>query len=568
MSSQVAQDTAHETHASSVTHVDDLAPIETKGSGPDIEEEKRDAAAPAEEGGLNQSGVLTGFRLFAVFLSLMLACFMFALDQSIVATAIPVIVSDFSALTQVSWIISAYFLTQCGLILLAGQLLTVIKAKWLLLGAIFFFEAGSLICALANSMSMLIVARAIQGIGASGMFVSMLAIIAVVTRVDQRAAFMSTFGLVFVLSSVVGPLLGGVFTERLTWRWCFYINLPFGGVAATAVVFLLPAREPDRSRKDGITGWRAIAKMDWIGSALIIAVITCLLIALQWGGNDYAWSNWRIILLFTLGGVGVIAFAAWELYYDEHALIPKVILKDRNQIAACATIFMFMLAMLGGTYQLPIFYEATRNHSPEKAGIDIIPYMLAVCIGIFVAGGLTAKWGKYWPQILAGPPIAAVGFGLMYTIREDTSNAKIIGYQILSGFGIGIAFQNIILSVQAEYATRPELLPQASGVASFFQLTGAAIGIGIVDTVESIYLNRYLHEYAPDAPFETVRESTSAIYTLPVDQQAPVIHAYVLAISRSFIPIFIALSISMVSAVFIRNHDMRKIGGTAHAAMA
>lgn len=334
-------------------------------------------------------------------------------------------------------------------------------------------------------------------------------------------------------------------------------------MAAAAVLFLLPARKPDRHHKDQPKTWReALTKMDWLGSALVLVFITCLLLALQWGGNDYPWYNWRIPLLFTLGGVLVIVFFIWEYYYNINALIPRELLTNRSIVAASGTCFMLMLAMLGGTYQLPLFYQAGRGHSAQKSGIDIIPFMVLVCVGIFVSGGFVTKFGHYWTFIIVGPPIAAIGFGLLFTVREDTSNAKIIGYQILAGFGIGLAFQNIILSAQAEYAKRPALIPQATSVVSFFQLTGAAIGVGIVNTVQSVYLNTYLHEYAPDAPFEIVRESTSAIATLSDDLKPGVIHAYVLAISKSYLPIFVALALSVVFGVFIRNHNMLKLGVT------
>ncbi|OCF73954.1 major facilitator superfamily transporter [Kwoniella mangroviensis CBS 8886] len=531
-----------------------------KSEGKDVEK-----AEPTQD----NSGLLSGIRLYLVFLSLMLSVFMFALDQSIVSTAIPQIVSEFQAFDQVSWIITGYFLTQCGLILLVGQLLTILKAKWMLLGAVFFFELGSLICAVAKDMTTLIGGRAVQGIGASGMFVSILAVIAVVTRVDQRAAFMASFGIVFVISSVVGPLLGGVFTERVSWRWCFWINLPFGGVAAAAVLFLLPARDPEvnENTPHDRTLLGKLRRMDWLGTALIFLTVTCLLLALAWGGNEYAWSNWRIILLFILGGLLVISFGAWQWYYDKHALIPLSLLKNRSVIACAGAMFFFMLAMLGGTYQLPLFYQAV-THSPEKSGIDIIAFMLSICVAIFISGGITTKFGRYYPFLLIGPPISAIGFGLLYTIDAEMSNARIIGYQILAGFGIGLSFQNVLIAVQAEYHDQPALLPQATGVVSFFQLTGAAIGIGIINTVQSVFLNTEIKRLAPNVDFETVRQSVSAIYQLPVADQPPVIDAYIISITKSFIPIIAACILALIFGAFIRNHNMLTKGGAGAAHMA
>ncbi|ODN78959.1 hypothetical protein L202_04475 [Cryptococcus amylolentus CBS 6039] len=528
---------------------------------------EHEGAAPQAD----DSGLLSGARLYLVFLAMMLCVFMFALDQSIVSTAIPVIVSDFNAFDQVSWIITGYFLTQCGLILLVGQMLTVIKAKWMLLGAVFFFELGSLICGVAKDMNTLIGGRAVQGIGASGMFVSILTIIAIITRVEQRAAFMSSFGIVFVISSVVGPLLGGVFTERVTWRWCFYINLPFGGLAAVAVLFLLPAHAPSKSGSDDTTErsvLHRILRLDWLGTALIFCCMTCLLLALSWGGNEYSWKSWRIILLFILGGLLVIAFGAWQWFYDKRALIPVSLFKNRTLTMSSGAMFFWMLSMLGGTYQLPLFYQAVRDHSPEKSGIDIIPFMLAICIAIFISGGFTTKFGRYWPFLVAGPPFSAAGFGLLYTIDASTSSAKIIGYQILAGFGIGLSFQMVFMAINAEYHERPALLPQATGTISFFQLTGAALGTGIINTVQSVYLNTEIKRLAPDVDFNLVRQSVSAIYTLDPAQRPPVIEAYVISITKSFIPIITSVCLALVFGGFIKNHNMLTKGGAGGAHMA
>lgn len=292
-------------------------------------------------------------------------------------------------------------MTQCGLILLVGQLLTIVKTKWALLAALFFFELGSLICGVAKSMDVLIFGRAIQGVGASGMFATIMVIITIITRVEQRAAFMASFGFVFVISSVVGPLLGGVFTDKVSWRWCFYINLPIGGLAAAAVTILLPARPPPKSEHtEGKTLLQKFGRLDYVGTVMILGIITCLLLALTDGGNKYAWSNWRIIFEFVLGGLLIIAFALWQLRLNNRALIPMIILKNRTEIAASVAVFMTMvrpgttaachrdgaerqMAMLGGTYQVPLYYQAVKNQTATESGISILPFMLASESAVF-----------------------------------------------------------------------------------------------------------------------------------------------------------------------------------------
>ena len=352
--------------------------------------------------------------------------------------------------------------------------------------------------------------------------------------------------------------------KALIHRWCFYINLPIGGIAAAAVFFLLPAHPPHETEQTkNLTVRQKIARLDYVGTALIFGIITCLLLALGDGGNKYAWSNWRIIFEFVLAGVLVIVFSVWQVWLGERALIPTAVLRNRTQIAASIALFMTMLVMLGGTYQLPLFYEAVKNHSPTKAGIDIIVFMVSCCAGIFVSGGATSATGRYWYWILAGPPFAGVGFGLLSTIDAHTSSAKLYGYQFLGGFGIGLAFQNIILSVQAEFHDRPQLMPQAIGVSNFFQLTGAAIGVGIVNTVQSVYLNKELRSKAPDVDFNLVRQSVTAIYSSAITDEARprVIDAYVEAITKSFLPIYIAVAIAFASSIFIRNWNVKERGG-------
>lgn len=195
--------------------------------------------------------------------------------------------------------------------------------------------------------------------------------------------------------------------------------------------------------------------------------------------------------------------------------------------------------------------------------------MVMVCIGIFIAGGVTTKFGRYYPFLIIAPPIGIVGYALFYTLKFDTANAKIIGYQILAGLGIGLGFQMPIIAVQAEYSSTPNLIAQATGILSFFQLTGSALGIGIVNTVESVYLNREIPLLAPDAPFEVVRQSTSAIYSIAEDLRQGVIDAYIIAITKSIIPLFIALAFALCAGVFIRSHNMNALGGAgaAHAAL-
>ena len=267
---------------------------------------------------VDESTILTGRKLFLVFVyvvhthslstlshssnsGFLLSVLLIALDQTIVATALPRIASDFGALDQLTWIVSAYFLTQAGLMLTFGQFLTIAKTKYLYLVAISVFELGSLICALSPSINVLIFARAVQGVGASGIFISVLTVIGQVTRLEDRPILFGSFGGVFAVASIVGPLLGGAFTDHVTWRWCFYINLPFGAISIAAIVIWLPAHDPVESPlHKGMSTFQKWKSLDWLGSILSLGTITPLLLALQWGGQTKPWDDKAVIACFVV----------------------------------------------------------------------------------------------------------------------------------------------------------------------------------------------------------------------------------------------------------------------------
>ncbi|KAG8903456.1 hypothetical protein FRC00_000078, partial [Tulasnella sp. 408] len=303
----------------------DSATLRSVTSAQNVEEKLADpekavasAAPPVDE-----SKIVGGYKLVLIFIGMMLSALLVALDQTIVATAIPRIASEFNALDEVTWIASAYFLTQCGLTLTYGKLLAAVTTKWVYLFAVIVFEVGSAICGAAPNVEALIIGRAIAGVGAAGIFTSCLAILAVVTRLESRPVLFGLFGGVFAFSNVIGPLLGGAFTDHVSWRWCFYINLPLGVITiATILVFIKPNHSTVEPAGFKETMSR-IAGIDWIGCILSIGMIVSILLPLQWGGVSKPWNDKTVIALFCVFAVLLAAFIGWEWYVgEEQAIMP------------------------------------------------------------------------------------------------------------------------------------------------------------------------------------------------------------------------------------------------------
>jgi len=297
---------------------------------------------------------------------------------------------------------------------------------------------------------------------------------------------------------------------------------------------------------------------------LLLGLVTCLMLAIQWGGDKYPWKSSIVIgLLCGFAGIAVV-FVLWEWKFtDAHGILPLRYFKNRTQVGTCIAACFGMFSMLGIIYYLPLLFQAVKHHSATKSGIDILPFMLAIVIGSAVAGLIVSLTGNYWYFLVFGPWLVCVGAGLLYTLHEQSSNGKYIGYQIIFGLGVGMIMQNPIVAIQAN--VDPVDLPQTTALVTFAQLFGGVLGIGVCGTVFANELSSGLMKYAPEAPFGLVRNSVEAIFTLPVEQRAGVIHAYVLAIDKVFIVTVACGAFGSLGALLIRNINIkgRAMGGAA-----
>ncbi|KAH8812502.1 putative MFS toxin efflux pump [Xylogone sp. PMI_703] len=441
-----------------------------------------------------ESNYPTGVKLITLILALCFAVFLVALDQTIIATAIPKITDHFKSISDIGWYGSAYFLTSTSLQPTFGRIYKVFNIKLIFLLAIAVFELGSLICAVAPSSTVLIVGRAVAGMGVGGIFSGALVIIAHSLPLEKRPMVFGTFGGMWGLASIAGPLLGGVFTDKVSWRWCFYINLPIGGFSM-AVVFLVLRipRDPNDSNKPYL---ERLKELDLIGASILIPGIICLLLAVQWGGNTYAWNNSRIIGLFVGAGLFIILFIYSQIRLGEKATLPPRILKQRTVGAVSAFVFFFGAGIFSLMYYLPLYLQSVKGSSPTKSGIQILPLMLSSVLTSILAGVYVTLVGVYTPFIIVSSAIMTVGAGLITTFDIDTVFGRWFGFQIITGLGAGVAFNIPLVAVQT--VLDMDDIPIGSVCVMFFQSLGGALFIAVSQSVFQNGLIDGLKKYAPE----------------------------------------------------------------------
>ncbi|PVG01143.1 ABC transporter [Serendipita vermifera] len=542
-----------------------LAKSGTKKSLDDVQHSEADKDA------IGRSDLLTGTRLAVVWTAFLLSVLLVALDNTIVSTALPKLASHFNALEELTWVATAYLLTQAGSMLIYGQILTILPTKWVYLTTIFVFELGSLICAVAPSMNVLILGRAIAGTGGGGIFTSILTVVAYATKLEQRPILFGTLGAVYQVASIVGPLIGGALTDKVSWRWCFYINLPLGAISILSIGLLLPAHDAiESSLYEGKSTFQKLLAMDWLGGFLSLAAITTLLLPLQWGGNTRSWNDPSVIALLATFGALLIAFLLWEWKMQKYAIVPLYTFKNRTQVGAVIELFLIYFTFLLATIYLPFLYQA-KGRSAVQSGIDIIPFSVSVIVGTTLSAAVVKFTGRYKVSLVAGPWFSAIAGGLFYTIDAHTSNAKLIGYQIILGFGCGSSFQNTLIAIQAEYDSKPALIPQASAIAAFLQLVGGTLGIAVGGTLFANELTRNLGPLVAQISPELVkgvRQSVTVIFSLPKELWEPVVDAYVAALATMFIINVPVLALAGIFGLIVRDWNLKKKNGEKGAATA
>lgn len=505
----------------------------------------------------SNSGYPKGKRLYVILISILVTFLLVTLDQTILATAVPRITSDFHALDEVTWIASSYFITQSSFMLLFGQLAAIIPGKWVFLGSLLVFEVGSLLCGVSTNVYFLIAGRAVAGIGAAGISVASLAIGARIIPLKDRSIFMAGGGGCMAIANIIGPLLGGALADHVSWRWCFYINLPCGAVAAVGALVALPATnpivEPDEIPQPV---WLRIVQLDWIGAALCSGMVTCLLLGLQWGGTSRPWNDPAVIGLLVTFVVLFVVLAGWQYYLGDRAMVPLRALMRRTQIGSCCVAFLAYLQLLTLTYYLPLNFQSVKGHSATQSGIDLLPLVLSNIFITLTGSIIVKKTGYFLYWIVLGAIFRAAGGGMLFTLTKESGAGKLIGYQILIGFGAGMTLTNLLLAVQAD-VEHEKYVPQATALVTFTQFIGGITGLGIGGSVFAAKLRHNLATYAPNTPAELLLQSVYAIRTFPEQEQGPIIEAYTQSLKWTYLLGVPAACLSLGATFLIRNRNIK-----------
>ncbi|KAH8878757.1 MFS general substrate transporter, partial [Thozetella sp. PMI_491] len=454
-----------------------------------------------------------------ILAALYLSVFLVALDRTILGPAIPAITDEFQSMGDIGWYGSAYMTTSCGFVLLYGRVYALFPAKPAFLAGILLFEAGSALCGAARASWMLILGRALAGLGSSGIFTGAILILAETVPLRRRPMLQGLFGACFGVASAAGPLLGGLLAQsRATWRWCFYLNLPLGGLAAAAVLVSL---RPGRSRLTG--SWaRAVRQLDPLGTLLLLAAIVCLLLALEGGGAG----DPRGIVLWVLFGAFAAAFVEWQYRtQDTTATLPDRILFQRSVALGALSQFCVGAAMLTASLYIPLWFQAVRGASAAESGLRTLPLVLAVVVGSVASGVLVQRVGYYTPFMAAGSCLMAVGAGLLTMWDRRTAAPTWIGGQALLGLGVGSAMQHPNLAAQT-VLPGPDV-PTATALLSLSQTLGGAV---FASVGQSVFLGRLAAALAGVGGLDVARlvasGATDLTRTVPEALRPHVLDAY------------------------------------------
>lgn len=440
-------------------------------------------------------------------------------------------------------------------------------AKILYLLNVLTFEVGSAVCGAAPTINALIVGRAICGLGGAGMYCGVMTLLSVTTTEHERPTYIGMTGLTWGAGTVLGPIIGGAFTESgATWRWAFYINLVVGGVFAPVYLFVLPRFDP----RPGVPITKRLREIDWLGTLLIVGSFTSGVMAISFGGNIYAWNSGRIIGLFCTAGILFIMFGTQQglafLTTKERRIFPVEFLRQRTMLILFAATSSASTATFLPIYFIPIYFQFARGDNALEAGVRLLPLVFFLVFFCIANGAILSAYGLYMPWYLFGGLLTVAGGAAMYTVDDTTSAGKIYGYSILIGTGAG-AFVQASFSV-AQAKTQPRLIPLAIGFITCAQVSGATIALTIANAVFLNESTRRIGEILPDATRGVIQATVSGASSDLINRQDPatkvrIIAAIVKSIEKVYILEITAGALTAVLSLGMKREKLFMAAGAA-----
>ena len=479
-----------------------------------------------------------------VFGGLLLVMLLAALDSTIVATALPTIVGEFGGLAHISWVVTAYLLAQTIVTPIYGKLGDLYGRKRVLQFAIVIFLIGSALCGLSQSMSHLIIFRAIQGLGGGGLMVTTQAVVADVVPPRERGRYQGIFGAAFGFASIAGPLVGGYFTTHWTWRWIFYINLPVGIIALVVLAATLPAQSS-----------YARHAVDYLGAALLALTLASIVLVTDLGGTVYQWSSPMMVGLIVIAVAGLIGLVLAERRAHE-PILPLELFRTRDVWVTSVVGLVVGFALIGSVTYLPVFLQIVKGLSPTESGLRMVPLMGGTLVTSILAGQLVSRTGKYKLFPIIGTTIVTISLWLISRMTAETGTFAASLYMLLLGLGLGFVMQVLIIAVQNAVDYRD--LGVATSNAILFRLIGGSLGTALLGAVLATQLHTHVQQTMPGDTAALELISPQALAGLSPAIRDAYIEAFVSSLSTVFVVAAVIAFVGLLVALLLPERPLRE----------